>query len=396
MELVCDSAKCEKKIPFKGLHVMCGWCANKYCLDCIYLESGVQTLLRSFGIIVEKDGSLRTVPDKLCDDTQYVLQRCFGRGKAFEYICHKCKCNWIQKERSMSDTVNQTEQRENNNEGNVSAAGETNHEEIHVDNIPLTEMVFNHITESNTTGFYQIHLSKFNVKTSKKQIETHIITNDESIHANEFEIMKMGRGERSRLNQNSFSTFKLVTKSKDVYDKLLEPSLWAPDFTARPFTSERSNNVRRNNNIEHGRNNYIDRYRSHPNHRNEYRRNEYHRNEYRRNENRRNENHRNGYIRNDRTRYRNSNNENRTFSNNNNSRCHDNQQNSENVQNGNETSQPRHSIQNADYQPPQIQNQSVYPTYQPFQMYQPPYQAQVHRENAFLYHPQMNYLRPMM
>lgn len=90
---------------------------------------------------------------------------------------------------------------------------------------------------------YMIHISKFDSSQKTEQIEQHIMNNTTIINPDSFNIERLENNSYDKSKSKSV-TFKLTTLKKQVYDEIMNKTLWEPKYKARDFVpSQHKNNT---------------------------------------------------------------------------------------------------------------------------------------------------------
>lgn len=93
-------------------------------------------------------------------------------------------------------------------------------------------------SQPNSGRIFNIHLSKFVTTTETEHVVQHIMENS-TLNASQFTVTALRRPGR----RQSFLSFKISTASESVFNAILSPDLWLPNFSAKPF-------VQKNNRIQ--------------------------------------------------------------------------------------------------------------------------------------------------
>lgn len=89
-------------------------------------------------------------------------------------------------------------------------------------------------------GVFEIHVSKFDNEYTENDLIEHIMQNTTIVVAEVFTVEALMSQNQS--DERGYKSFKITTLKKQIYDEIMDESLWAPEFTARNFVSEKSSN----------------------------------------------------------------------------------------------------------------------------------------------------------
>lgn len=89
------------------------------------------------------------------------------------------------------------------------------------------------IEENEERDIYEIHIARFDIKTTEKDIETFIMDKTKIKYKDTFKVIKIkGRIDDETKN---YTAFKVTTLNSDVYKQVINPKIWEPEFTARDY-----------------------------------------------------------------------------------------------------------------------------------------------------------------
>lgn len=86
---------------------------------------------------------------------------------------------------------------------------------------------------------YEIYISKFSQKATTAQISDFIMENTNIKSQSLFKIERLQSMNTQKVSMTS--SFKVTTLQKDIYETIMDKSLWEPDFEVREFLPERIN-----------------------------------------------------------------------------------------------------------------------------------------------------------
>lgn len=86
-------------------------------------------------------------------------------------------------------------------------------------------------------SIYQIYVSKFKNNTTTEKIINHVITKSSCKNRDSFSVELMV-GPKENVHKLSYVSFKITTCSENVYEAILKEEVWAPSFTATPFSPQ--------------------------------------------------------------------------------------------------------------------------------------------------------------
>lgn len=116
-------------------------------------------------------------------------------------------------------------------------------------------------------GLYEIYISKFDKRTTEKDIEEHIKENTNIKNSDTFKIEKIIS--KKEENKDKYVSFKIITLKTEIYTEIIDENLWAPDFKARDYMQDFKETIKNNYTRERKPqakryNNYYERYTTRP------------------------------------------------------------------------------------------------------------------------------------
>lgn len=101
------------------------------------------------------------------------------------------------------------------------------------------------IEKESSEDIYMIHLSRFHINTTEKDIKKHIMNNTNITNAETFRVNKLVSQKEE--NRKNYVSFKITTLNRDDYDKIMNENIWLPDFRSRDYydknMEKRSNKI---------------------------------------------------------------------------------------------------------------------------------------------------------
>lgn len=94
-------------------------------------------------------------------------------------------------------------------------------------------------TEDEKRDIYEIHLSKFHINTTEKDIETHIMENTKIKNIDTFKITKILS--RNEDKNKSYIAFKITTLNQQIYEQIINEKIWKPEFEAKGLFKNNQN-----------------------------------------------------------------------------------------------------------------------------------------------------------
>lgn len=93
------------------------------------------------------------------------------------------------------------------------------------------------VLNKTNKDFYEIYVSKFDTTVKCTDIIQHILNTTDLVNDELFNVVML-IGSNDRLKKKSFISFKITTLKEDVYLKILDETIWAPDYAATPFVHD--------------------------------------------------------------------------------------------------------------------------------------------------------------
>lgn len=98
---------------------------------------------------------------------------------------------------------------------------------------------------------YEIHVSRFDVSTTEEEINDHIMKNTQINSRDLFKVHKLISANKRK---QDYTTFKITTLTKNLYEMIKEEQIWAPNFEAREYMkTNKRNELNENGNYRQNR-----------------------------------------------------------------------------------------------------------------------------------------------
>lgn len=87
--------------------------------------------------------------------------------------------------------------------------------------------------DNDNREIYEIHISRFDMKTTEKDIETYIMEKTKIKYRDTFKVTKLV----GKLDDNikKYTSFKVTTLLNEVYKQIINTKIWEPEFIARDY-----------------------------------------------------------------------------------------------------------------------------------------------------------------
>lgn len=87
--------------------------------------------------------------------------------------------------------------------------------------------------EIENKNVYEIYISKFAIETKEEDIGEYIIDKTKINNPEMFKVSKL----KSKTNDNTknYVSFKIATLREDIYNLIINPKIWEPEFSAREY-----------------------------------------------------------------------------------------------------------------------------------------------------------------
>ena len=94
---------------------------------------------------------------------------------------------------------------------------------------------------------HEIYVSKFKNDTTTEKIIQHVITKSTVKNRDLFSVELLAKP-NGNVQKLSYVSFKITTCSETVYEAILKEEIWAPNFTAAPFSKQKLQSKNANEN----------------------------------------------------------------------------------------------------------------------------------------------------